>query len=151
MISPSASLISFRTALSRSSNSPRYFAPATMADRSREMSCLPLSESATSPATMRWAKPSTTAVLPTPGSPMRTGLFFVRLVNTWETRRISASRPMTGSSFPSRAISVRFTPYCARALSWLGDCCCSGIVSLLYFSSFLAGGGVQAKGFHTTI
>ena len=27
---------------------------------------------------MRWARPSTTAVLPTPGSPMSTGLFFVR-------------------------------------------------------------------------
>ena len=38
------------------------------------------------------------AVLPTPGSPMRTGLFFVRRLSTWMTRRISSSRPMTGSS-----------------------------------------------------
>ncbi len=30
MTSPSASVISFSTALSRSSNSPRYFAPATI-------------------------------------------------------------------------------------------------------------------------
>ena len=30
------------------------------------------------PTTMRWASPSTIAVLPTPGSPIRTGLFFVR-------------------------------------------------------------------------
>src|SRR4051812_49935177 len=28
-----------------------------------------------SPLVMRWARPSTTAVLPTPGSPTRTGLF----------------------------------------------------------------------------
>ena len=33
---PSLPLISSRTALSRSSNSPRYFAPASMAARSRE-------------------------------------------------------------------------------------------------------------------
>ena len=37
-----------------------------------------LSDSGTSPATMRRARPSTMAVLPTPGSPMSTGLFFVR-------------------------------------------------------------------------
>ena len=52
---------------------------------------------------MRWASPSTTAVLPTPGSPMSTGLFLVRRDSTCTTRRISASRPMTGSSLPSRA------------------------------------------------
>ena len=40
------------------------------------------------------------AVLPTPGSPMSTGLFLVRRDSTWMTRRISSSRPMTGSSLP---------------------------------------------------
>ena len=100
---PPASLISSSTALSRSSNSPRYFAPATIAARSSESSRRPLSESGTSPATTRWARPSTTAVLPTPGSPIRTGLFLVRRESTWITRRISASRPMTGSSLPSSA------------------------------------------------
>jgi len=60
-----------------------------------------------SPATMRCASPSTIAVLPTPGSPIRTGLFLVRRLNTWITRRISSSRPMTGSSLPLRASSVR--------------------------------------------
>ena len=43
------------------------------------------------------------AVLPTPGSPISTGLFLVRRDSTWTTRRISVSRPMTGSSLPSRA------------------------------------------------
>jgi hypothetical protein len=47
------------------------------------------------------------AVLPTPGSPMSTGLFLVRRESTWTMRRISSSRPMTGSSLPWRARSVR--------------------------------------------
>src|SRR6266571_4592346 len=115
MTAPPASLISFRTALSLSSNSPRYFAPATIAPRSRATSRLPRRDSGTSPATTRCASPSTTAVLPTPGSPMSTGLFFVRRDSTWITRRISASRPMTGSILPSRARSVRSTPYFSRA------------------------------------
>ena len=55
------------------------------------------------------------AVLPTPGSPMRTGLFLVRRERTWMTRRISSSRPMTGSSLPLRASSVRSLPYFSRA------------------------------------
>ncbi len=133
MIWPSASLISLSTALSRSSNSPRYFAPATNAAISSEMSCLSFNESATSPATMRWARPSTTAVLPTPGSPIKTGLFLVRRVKTWETRRISASRPMTGSSFPSAAILVRFWPNCSKADFW-SPCCSFTILSPLLSS-----------------
>ncbi len=63
----------------------------------------PRSDSGTSLATMRCARPSTTAVLPTPGSPMSTGLFLVRRDSTCTTRRISGSRPITGSSAPSRA------------------------------------------------
>jgi hypothetical protein len=70
----------------------------------------PFRPSGTSPATMRWASPSAIAVLPTPGSPMRTGLFFVRRESTWITRRISSSRPITGSSFPSSAAAVRSRP-----------------------------------------
>ncbi len=112
---PLLSLISSSTALRRSSNSPRYFAPATIAPRSRLMSRLSRSDSGTSPSTTRWARPSTTAVLPTPGSPMSTGLFFVRRESTCTTRRISASRPMTGSSRPSRAIWVRSVPYFSSA------------------------------------
>ena len=60
--------------------------------------------------------PSTMAVLPTPGSPISTGLFLVRRDSTWMTRRISSSRPMTGSSLSSRAIWVRSRPNCSRAL-----------------------------------
>ena len=75
---PSEAAISCSTALSRSSNSPRYLAPATIAARSRAIRRLPRRDSGTSPATIRWARPSTTAVLPTPGSPISTGLFLVR-------------------------------------------------------------------------
>jgi hypothetical protein len=116
--SPSASVISLSTALSRSSNSPRYLAPATIEPRSRLMRRLCLSDSGTSPSTMRRARPSTMAVLPTPGSPMSTGLFLVRRDSTWMMRRISSSRPMTGSMRPRRASSVRSRPYFSRAWNW---------------------------------
>ena len=75
---PSESLISLSTALRRSSNSPRYLAPAMSAPRSSATTRLSLRPSGTSPRTMRWARPSAIAVLPTPGSPMSTGLFLVR-------------------------------------------------------------------------
>ncbi len=114
-IRPSASLISFRTALRRSSNSPRYLAPAIIAPRSSATTFLSFRVSGTSPRTIRCASPSTIAVFPTPGSPMRTGLFFVRRESTWMTRRISSSRPITGSSAPARASSVRSRPYFSSA------------------------------------
>ena len=66
--------------------------------------------SGTSPETMRWARPSAMAVLPTPGSPIKTGLFLVRRLRTWTTRRISVSRPITGSILPLRASSTRSRP-----------------------------------------
>ncbi len=107
---PLESCTSFRTALSRSSNSPRYLAPATKAPISRDMICLPFRPSGTSPATIRLASPSTMAVFPTPGSPIRIGLFFVRREIISITRRISSSRPITGSNLPSLARRVRSLP-----------------------------------------
>ena len=59
---------------------------------------------------MRWARPSTTAVLPTPGSPTSTGLFLVRRDRICITRSISVWRPTTGSSLPSAASLVRLRP-----------------------------------------
>ena len=115
MILPSLAVISFKNAFSRSSNSPRYFAPAIIALRSIATKRLFLSDSGTSPLTMRRASPSAMAVLPTPGSPISTGLFFVRRVSTCITRRISSSRPITGSIFPSRASAVRSRPYLSSA------------------------------------
>ena len=115
MIFPSLAVISFRKALSRSSNSPRYFAPAIIAPRSIATSRLFFKDSGTSPLTMRRARPSAIAVLPTPGSPMSTGLFLVRRVSTCITRRISSSRPITGSILPCRASAVRSRPYLSSA------------------------------------
>ncbi len=112
---PCASVISLSTAFSRSSNSPRYFAPAISDPMSSATMRLFLRPSGTSPRSMRLASPSTIAVLPTPGSPISTGLFLVRRDSTWMTRRISSSRPITGSSFFSRAIFVRSRPYFSSA------------------------------------
>ena len=78
MISPSYLARSFRTAFNRSSNSPLYFAPANSDPKSKDKTRLPFKPSGTSPLTIRCAKPSTIAVLPTPGSPISTGLFLVR-------------------------------------------------------------------------
>ena len=73
------------------------------------------SPSGTSPRRMRWARPSTMAVLPTPGSPIRTGLFLVLRDRIRIVRRISSSRPITGSSFPFRAWATRSMPYFSSA------------------------------------
>ncbi len=107
IISPWALRISSITAFSRSSNSPLNLEPATSAPRSRARMRLSLRVAGTSLSTIFWARPSATAVFPTPGSPMSAGLFFVRLERTWMTRWISVSLPITGSSFPSFAIAVR--------------------------------------------
>ena len=114
-IFPSECTTSRRTARRRSSNAPRYLAPATKLPMSREIRVRPLRDSGTSPLTMRWASPSAIAVLPTPGSPISTGLFLVRRESTCTTRRISSSRPITGSNLPSLASSVRSRPYFSRA------------------------------------
>ena len=106
-MSPSACTTSLITALSRSSKSPLNFAPASSAPISSDTRVLPFRFSGTSPVTMRWAMPSAMAVLPTPGSPIRMGLFLERRLSTCSTLRISSSRPITGSSLPSRARSVR--------------------------------------------
>ena len=85
------------------------------APRSSDNRLFSRSDSGISPLTILSAKPSTIAVLPTPGSPIRTGLFFVRRDNTWTVRLISSSRPITGSSLPSRAASVRSRAYFFKA------------------------------------
>ena len=102
--------ISSTTFLSRSSNSPRYFVPATSAPMSSVTRRLPWSVDGTSLPAIRWARASTIAVLPTPGSPTSTGLFLVLRLSICVTRCISFSRPTVGSSFLSRAAAVRSTP-----------------------------------------
>ena len=72
--------------LIRSSKSPRYFVPATIEVKSSATIFLFAKSSGTSSLTIFSASPSTIAVLPTPGSPIRQGLFFVRLDRIWITR-----------------------------------------------------------------
>ena len=117
IILPALCFTSRNTAFKRSSNSPRYFAPASIDAMSRLMMSRSFKLDGTSPATIRCAKPSTMAVLPVPGSPISTGLFFVRRESTCIVRRISSERPITGSSFPSRACCVRLCPYLFSASS----------------------------------
>ena len=108
--SSNTSLITF---LIRSSNSPRYLLPATIPDKSSVRTRFSLTVKGTFPDTIRAASPSTTAVLPTPGSPIRQGLFLVRLLSICTTRCISSSLPITGSNFPSLANAVKSLLYCA--------------------------------------
>mmetsp|Transcript_47391 Transcript_47391/g.90491 ORF Transcript_47391/g.90491 Transcript_47391/m.90491 type:complete len:415 (+) Transcript_47391:1365-2609(+) len=110
----SACLISSMSFFKRSSNSPRYLVPATSRPMSRVITRLPSMVSGTSPAVIICARPSAIAVLPTPGSPMRMGLFFVRRPRIWVTRSISLERPTTGSRRPSSACFVRSVPYSSR-------------------------------------
>ena len=70
----------------------------------------------TEPSTISCANPSTTAVLPTPASPIKTGLFLVLLFKISITRAISLSRPITGSIFPFLARAVKSVPYWSRRL-----------------------------------
>ena len=109
-ICPSASCTSESTAFSRSSNSPLYLEPASSEPMSSAITRRSRRLSGTSPLTIRCARPSTIAVLPTPGSPISTGLFLVRRERTWITRRISSSRPITGSSLSAFASAVRSRP-----------------------------------------
>ena len=74
---PCAAFTSSKIAFIRSSNSPRYFAPAIKEPISNSISFLSFKLPGTSPFMIRHAIPSTTAVLPTPGSPISTGLFLV--------------------------------------------------------------------------
>ncbi len=109
----------------RSSNSPLYLEPATMPARSIVYTFRSFMLSGTAPAAIFRASPSMTAVFPTPGSPTRQGLFFVLLLKICISLFISASRPMTGSSPPSAASSVKSVPYCSKIPPFLpGPACC---------------------------
>ena len=108
-ISPSSVTACIRS-FSRSSNSPRYFAPASIPARSTENTFLLNSCSGTFPAAINCASPSAIALFPTPGSPISTGLFFERRHSTCTSFSISFSLPITGSSLPFLARSVKSTP-----------------------------------------
>ena len=118
MILPSLFLISFKTFFKRSSNSPRYLAPATKLAKSSSHIFLSFKLLGTSPAIIRLASPSTIAVFPTPGSPIKTGLFFVFLDKIRVIPRISSSRPITGSILPFLESCVISRPYFSKTFSF---------------------------------
>ena len=76
----SALMASLITPLIRLSNYPLNCVPATIAGRSSCHTCMLRSFSGTVPSTILTARPCATAVLPTPGAPIRTGLFLVLLL-----------------------------------------------------------------------
>ncbi len=136
-ISPFEVSTSFNTAFKRSSNSPLNFAPATRAPISSETSLTFLRLSGTSPRTILCAKPSTIAVLPTPGSPISTGLFFVRRFKTWIIRLTSSSRPITGSNFPFLASAVKSVEYFSSAFIFSSAFLLSTfLLPLIFFIAF---------------
>ncbi len=94
-----ASITFFR----RCSNSPFTPAPACSRPRSSVRTLTSRMTAGTSPSAIFSARPSTSAVLPTPGSPTRIGLFLRRRARISTICRISTSRPNTGSILPSRA------------------------------------------------
>ena len=104
-------IISSIVLFNRSSNSPLYFAPAIIDVKSNATTLFSRSTSGISPLTIFCARPSTTAVFPTPGSPIKHGLFFILLHNISNNLWFSFSLPITGSNIPSRANSVRSLPY----------------------------------------
>ncbi len=100
-------LISSSTPFKRRSNSPFMEAPASKSPISNPKRRTPCKVYGTSPCTIRKARPSMTAVLPTPGSPTKIGLFLRRLANISTIWRISSSRPKTGSMAPVPALAVK--------------------------------------------
>ena len=100
---------------------PAWSRPTSSVSSDTSFSC-----GGTSPRARRTAKPSTTAVLPTPASPVRIGLFWRRRSRMSTICRISSSRPLIGSISSFRAFSVRSTvkrfsasclPICAGAIA----------------------------------
>jgi hypothetical protein len=110
MTVPPASLISLRTAFRRSSNSPRYFEPASSA---------PMSSAMTRPVAQRLGHVAGLDALgealddgglADAGLADEHGLFLVRRLRTWMTRRISSSRPDDRVELALLGASVRSRP-----------------------------------------
>mmetsp|Transcript_10026 Transcript_10026/g.21447 ORF Transcript_10026/g.21447 Transcript_10026/m.21447 type:complete len:346 (-) Transcript_10026:205-1242(-) len=104
------------------SSSPRSLAPAMMSPTSSCMMRLLCRNSGRGVpsrfmrCTMAYARPSAMAVLPTPGSPSRMGLFLVRRARIWVTRDTSRSRPITGSMRLARTSAHRSLQYSSSIL-----------------------------------
>ena len=110
IITSPAFFTSFKAFFILSSKSPLYFAPATIPEISNDTTLFSFKFSGTFPATIFSAKPSITAVFPTPGSPIKHGLFFCLLDRICIILSISFVLPTTGSNFPSKANLLKSFP-----------------------------------------
>ena len=99
----------------RSSNWPRYCVPALSEASGSSTIRAPRSGEGTLPATIRWARPSTIAVLPTPAGPSRTGLRLALRTRISIIQAVSSSRPIVGRRSPSAASFVRSRPSWSRS------------------------------------
>ena len=144
---------SFMMAFIRSSNWPRYLVPATKAARSRETTRLSNNTLDTLRCTMRRARPSTMAVLPTPGSPIRIGLFFLRRDRICDTLSISSSLPTMGSSVPISARRVMSLPKLSSTgvLLLALPCCCFAFCWYPRFSSSNSSSGSSVYSLRTSL
>ena len=102
------------TPCTRSSKAARSSVPPRRAPMLSSTMRLPASTAGSRPSAARIAIASTIAVLPTPASPTRTGLFRLLRASAWRTARISRPRPMIGPSSPLRASAVRSRPKRSR-------------------------------------
>jgi len=108
------SLTSFIILRILDSNWPLNWVPATIPVMSSMYISLFNSFAGTSWFTILIANPSAIAVLPTPASPIRQGLFFWRLFNIWTILSISFVLPIILSIFPSAAFLFKFVPNISR-------------------------------------
>ena len=134
---PGFLLISFKIAFTLSSNCPLYFVPATSEPTSRVIIVLSFNTLDTFSSAILIANPSAIADLPTPGSPISTGLFFFLLPNICASLSISLSLPTTGSSLPSFAAFVRLNPKLSN----------TGVEVVLFFCSVIF---ISLVGFSTS-
>ena len=130
--SPAAAASSVQ-AFRRSSKSPRYFAPASSSVRSREKIRLPESCRGTFPETILAASPSTTAVFPTPASPVRQGLFLFLRQSISIIQPISLLRPISGSNPSQTERRVSSRPYFSRCFSRGRDCSPTSLVPSVHW------------------
>ena len=105
----------FITAFKRCSKSPLYLVPASNAPISSEYTVAFANISGISLPTMRLAKPSAMAVLPTPASPTSSGLFLRRRHKVCMTRSSSGARPISGSILPAATCAFRLRVNCSKA------------------------------------
>ena len=101
------------------SNCPLNWVPAMTAVMSKRYTSLFKSLAGTFPLAILKAKPCAIAVFPTPGSPIRHGLFLERLFNICIILSISSSLPITLSIWLFFAFMVRFVPYVSNAFLFL--------------------------------